>query len=149
MNKMKRKLIVGLVIAVLAVLLLGCDSEEVDVTPPVISDITVSNITEGKTVYNITECSATITWTTDEPAKGYLKYRCPGDGGEGISQMVWDLKYTDESTFHRVVLEELPSGKLCRFQVIAHDASGNIATSEEMSFTTWERPLVPKRPVYD
>jgi len=144
---MKRKLIVGLMVAVLATLLLGCGDEEVDVTPPVISDITVSNFIEGKTVYNSAEINVTITWTTDEPTKGYLKYRCPRDGDDGVSPIDgWDLKYTDESTFHRVVLEDLPC-KLCWFHVIAHDASGNIATSEEMSVTTPAPPPHLIRPI--
>jgi len=127
---MKRKLIVGLVVVVLAALLLGCDSEEVDKTPPVISDITVSNVTES---------SATITWTTDEPARGYLVYKCAFVSDTGAMSML-GRKETDESTFHRVVLEEKSSkgssAKLLWFQVSAHDASGNIATSEEMSFCT-------------
>jgi hypothetical protein len=132
---MKRKLVVGLMIAILPALLPGCGGEEVDVTPPVISDITVSNITEN---------SAAITWTTDEPAKGYLEYQCAFVAHMG-SMSKLGHKETDESTFHRVVLEEKSSSsttaKLMWFQISAHDASGNIATTEEMSFTAPPHPF--------
>ena len=125
----ERKLIVGLVIAILAALLPSCGGEEVDVTPPVISEIMASNVTES---------SATITWSTDEPAKGYVRYGCSFVSDTG-SMSSLACKETDESTFHRVVLEEKSSSsttaKLMWFRISAHDASGNIATTEEMSFT--------------
>ena len=122
---MKRKLIVGLMIAVLATLLLGCDSEEVvevDVTAPVISDIIVSNITES---------SATITWTTDEPARGNVRWMRSG-AGVGVSF----FEDTEESTSHSVILEGLKPDTVYCFRVIAKDASGNKATSEDRCFTT-------------
>ena len=129
-----RQLAIASIIIILTVLLAGCGGEEVDNTPPVISDITVSNVTES---------SATITWTTDEPAKGYLKYQCAFVGHMG-SMSMWGCKETDESTFHRVVLDETRSSttaKLMWFQISAHDACGNIATTEEMSFTAPPHPF--------
>jgi len=124
--KKQKRVIVGLVVAILAALLLSCDSE-VDVTPPVISEIMVSNIAEN---------SATITWSTDEPTRGYLRYGCSFDGMSLLS-----FKYSDESTFHIVVLDELRPDEHYWFEVTATDASWNTATAEEGSFRTTEVPV--------
>jgi len=124
--KKQKRVIVGLVVAILAALLLSCDSE-VDVTPPVISEIMVSNIAEN---------SATITWSTDEPTRGYLRYGCSFDGMSRLS-----FEYSDESTSHIVVLDELRPDEHYWFEVTATDASWNTATAEKGSFRTTEVPL--------
>lgn len=127
MNKMNRKLIVGLVIAILATLLPSCggeEVEEVDVTPPVISQVSVSEITET---------TAIITWATDEPADSVVYYvrriHPPAH-----------LYVSDENlvTSHSISLSELATGATYNYWVRSKDASGNEVESEVMSFTTLE-----------
>jgi len=123
----QKRVVVGLMIAILAALPPSCGGEEVDETPPVIFDITVSNITES---------SATITWTTDEPVEGaVLTYH------QKNTHTLLPPKYSDKSTFHIAVLEELRPDKHYWFQVSTADASGNTAISEKRSFRTTEVPL--------
>lgn len=92
-----------------------------DTTPPVISNIAVTNITQT---------SASVTWTTNEPATSFVDYGTTiaygGTSGDGTTLV----------TGHTVILNSLQSGTLYHFRVRSADSSGNQATSSDGNFTT-------------
>ncbi|MGH8246589.1 MAG: GDSL-type esterase/lipase family protein, partial [Gammaproteobacteria bacterium] len=92
-----------------------------DTTPPVISAVTVSNVTDT---------TATITWTTDEPATSQVEYGPTTNYG-------W-LRPIDPTlvTSHSVTLVGLSPGVLYHFRVFSRDGPGNTATSSDSTFTT-------------
>ena len=98
---------------------------EADETPPLISEVSASNITTT---------SATITWTTDEPATSQVEY-----GGVWLCIAITSL---DESLVisHNVDLSGLQPNTTYHFRVKSKDASGNEAASEDCSFTTLALP---------
>jgi len=85
-----------------------------DETPPTISGVNVSNITES---------SATITWATNEPATGQVNY------GETETYGSTTTLDTNLSKTHTATLTGLDDGTTYNFQVISKDSSGNEATS--------------------
>jgi hypothetical protein len=92
-----------------------------DVTPPVISDILVTDISET---------AATVTWTTDEPSDSQVEYG-------------WTLAYGSETPLdaeqvldHGVDLSDLSPGRLYHYRVRSADGSGNAAYSEDQTFQT-------------
>ncbi|TSC84154.1 MAG: mucin-2-like [Parcubacteria group bacterium Gr01-1014_17] len=99
-----------------------------DITPPVVSSVLASSITAN---------SAVITWTTDEPALGYVNYGSVAD---------WAITPYDNSwaayvTPHSYTLSNLKSGTLYTFRVYNFDAKGNSAVLStgyppEHTFTT-------------
>jgi peroxiredoxin len=93
-----------------------------DKTPPTISGINTSNITES---------SAIITWMTNEPATSQINYK---KDGETASITTADTNLT---TTHSIALSKLNSGTTYSFTIIAKDAAGNQATSPSgKTFTT-------------
>ncbi len=92
-----------------------------DETPPVITDLQV---------VNITETSARILWTTNEPATTELRYGTTTDYGDGT------FVDTTLTTDHVVDLSGLTPGVLYHFLVTSADASGNNTSSSDQSFTT-------------
>ncbi len=91
-----------------------------DVTPPVISNVVVSGITET---------SATISWDTDETADSKVDYGLTGSYGSTAS----------DGTFvsnHSVSLTGLTAGKTYHFRVRSSDPSGNTGSSGDFTFTT-------------
>lgn len=95
--------------------------EELDTTPPVISEVDISHITES---------SATIKWETDEVAICQIEY------GEDNT---WDKERDLGSTFktsHNVRLAELETKTTYHFRIQALDESGNEALSKNYDFTT-------------
>jgi thiol-disulfide isomerase/thioredoxin len=84
-----------------------------DTTPPVISAINA----------NVTESSAIITWTTDEPSTGQVEY-----GKEGGDTSTTPEE-TDLNNVHSIALNSLDSGTTYSFTIISKDAAGNQATS--------------------
>jgi peroxiredoxin len=85
-----------------------------DKTPPTISGFNVSNITES---------SATITWTTDEPATSHVEYGKTETYG---STTRLDTKL---AASHSATLTRLDSSTHYNFRVVSKDASGNEAKS--------------------
>ena len=88
-------------------------------------------------ISDVTETSAVITWTTDEPSYGSLAYW-------------WGTSFWDESAFtfvdapglsekHSIALTELEKGTTYHFQVKAIDESENRAWSPEIFFATPEK----------
>ena len=92
-----------------------------DTTPPIISNITVTNITDD---------SATIKWDTDEFADSLVKY---GTSSGAYTKQEYDELFVKK---HAVSLYNLSPGTKYYFVVKSVDLSGNSAESSEYSFTT-------------
>ena len=92
-----------------------------DTTPPVITNIQASNITQT---------TAKITWTTDEPATSQVEYGKTTSYG---SQTSLD---PDLVTSHTVNLSGLDLGTLYHYRVKSKDANNNLAVSGDNTFTT-------------
>ncbi|OGS27358.1 MAG: hypothetical protein A2297_03000 [Elusimicrobia bacterium RIFOXYB2_FULL_48_7] len=92
-----------------------------DVTPPVISSLSAGSLTAT---------SANITWTTDEAATSRVEY--------GLTASYGFLTTLDASlvTSHSVSLAGLVVGTQYHYRVISQDASANIVTSADATFTT-------------
>jgi len=101
-----------------------------DVTPPVISNIQV---------INITQTSAEVTWDTNEPATSCVEY------GETSS---YELGMECNMTLvysHSIVLTGLDPLTTYHFRVISRDVSFNTAMSGDNTFTTLgdsEAPII-------
>jgi hypothetical protein len=99
-----------------------------DTTPPTIKDITTSALTAG---------SATISWTTSEPATSEIDYGLTT--GYGLSA-------TDSGsvTAHKIILNSplIVPGTTYHFVIKNTDAAGNTATSPDQSFTTKGATLI-------
>ena len=97
----------------------------VDVTDPVVSNLSVSPITEN---------SAVITWTTDEPANSQVNY-----GSTSSNWALTPIDYT-KVTSHSVTLTGLTSGTLYKYRVMSTDDLGNTTQTptypSEYTFTT-------------
>ena len=100
-----------------------------DTTPPIISNITVTNITEK---------SATIKWDTDEFVDSLVKY---GTSSGAYTKQEYDELFVKK---HAVSLYNLSPGTKYYFVVKSVDLSGNSAESSEYSFTTTG---VPNKPI--
>ena len=94
-----------------------------DETPPTISGVSVSNITES---------SATITWLTNERATSQVQFGKTETYGSNTTP---DTNLTNN---HNVTLTGLSDNTTYYFKVISKDASGNEATlaAEDQKFTT-------------
>ncbi len=92
-----------------------------DTSPPVLSGITASNISE---------LGATITWTTDEGASARVEYGTSTSYGASTS--------TDNNlvTSHSRTLSGLSDATTYHYRVISQDAAGNTASSGDNTFTT-------------
>jgi peroxiredoxin len=100
---------------------------QADTTPPAISGINVSNITES---------GAIITWTTNEAATSQVEYGKTETYG---STTPLDSKLT---TSHSVTLTGLDDNTTYYFKVVSKDASGNKAMlAGDQPFTT--KPIIP------
>ncbi|MBA7715755.1 hypothetical protein ES703_124813 [subsurface metagenome] len=92
-----------------------------DVTPPVISEVYISDITE---------LSATINWVTDEPATSQVEY--------GTTSAYGDTTLLNEEldTNHSVTITELEPETSYHFRIKSADEAGNEALSGDDNFTT-------------
>lgn len=92
-----------------------------DTTPPVISNIQVTNVTAS---------TARITWTTNEASTSQAEY--------GLTASYGYVTALDSNllTTHTVNLSGLASYSTYDFRVKSRDAAGNIATSSNYTFTT-------------
>ncbi len=102
-------------------------SPPADTTPPVISNVRTSGISDS---------SATITWTTDEASSSVVEY--------GTSSTSYDSSVTgrDSVTFHSVTLTGLSAGTIYHYRVNSTDAAGNTAYSIDHTFTSGADPLL-------
>ncbi|MFH7320184.1 fibronectin type III domain-containing protein [Desulfurivibrio sp. D14AmB] len=86
---------------------------------------TISNIA----VENITANSATITWSTDQPATGKVEY------GETTAYGL-TVGSTEPTTSHRFTLTDLNSGQQHHFRVSSSNQEGQTTTSGNHNFET-------------
>ncbi|MDB5265327.1 MAG: hypothetical protein JWM39_40 [Parcubacteria group bacterium] len=96
-----------------------------DVTPPVLSSIVSSPTFSG----------ATITWTTNENASSTVNYGTSSTYGTASTTATL-------ITSHSITLSGLAASTLYHFQVASADASNNVATSSDLTFTTTAAPDV-------
>ncbi|MBN2317858.1 MAG: fibronectin type III domain-containing protein [Acidobacteria bacterium] len=96
-------------------------SEVFDTTPPVISAVAASGITEN---------GATISWTTNEASTGRVEYGTTAGYGSTTNLN------TAMQTSHVQALSGLTGGTLYHFRVLSMDEEGNLAESGDYTFTT-------------
>jgi hypothetical protein len=92
-----------------------------DVTPPKVTAVSAGTPAAG---------SATVTWTTDEPASSQVEYGATTAYG---STSALDSTLT---AGHSVVLTGLTANSIYHFRVLSRDAAGNLAASADATFTT-------------
>jgi regulation of enolase protein 1 (concanavalin A-like superfamily) len=92
-----------------------------DTTPPVISGVVSSAITD---------VTATISWFTDEASDTQVEYGTTT--GYGSSTVLDSLMIV----IHAQVIRGLSPNTLYHYRVISKDAAGNIARSDDRTFTT-------------
>ena len=131
------KLIAGIVI-ILTLLFGGmsCDTYEVQPPPDTTApDLTAPSFT-NLSAENITETTATISWTTDEPATSQVEY------GETSAYGLITPLDNDLVTSHSVSLTGLDPDTTYHFIVKSEDLAGNEAISGDHNFTTVSAPPV-------
>jgi len=98
-----------------------------DTTPPVISEVKVSNISSSAM-----GGSAEITWKTDEPATSQVSY------GTSASYGTLQPSQTDTTPaiFHDVILYGLAPQTTFHYKVVSRDADGNEKSSPDATFAT-------------
>jgi len=92
-----------------------------DTTPPTIGSVTVSERTGTE---------ATITWITDEPSDTQIEYGTTSEYG-GVTTLDSPL-----TTSHIQALTGLSPDTGFHFRVLSRDLAGNLAISQDYSFTT-------------
>ncbi|MBI5530207.1 MAG: hypothetical protein HY918_01775 [Candidatus Doudnabacteria bacterium] len=102
----------------------------VDVTAPVISSVSTSNITSS---------AVTVNWVTDELADGQLEYGLTTS--YGTSTQVFPTMYIS----HYINLPGLAPSTTYHFRIKSKDAAGNLGVSADGTFTTavYVAPLTP------
>jgi chitodextrinase len=92
-----------------------------DTAPPIISGVAVSAMTES---------TATIAWNTNEPADSQVDY--------GLSSSYGNTTPLDPSMVvsHSRTIQGLLPNTTYHFRVKSRDAAGNLAASQDLSFTT-------------
>ncbi|MEM9338652.1 MAG: fibronectin type III domain-containing protein [Bacteroidota bacterium] len=93
--------------------------ESIDLTPPTISDVTVTT----------TPNAATINWVTDEAASSKIAYGL--HAGFGLSEGLISVRKA-----HQLTLTGLEQGTTYHFQVSGEDAVGNASQHPALTFTT-------------
>lgn len=124
---MSRNVLVALnaLISVAFVGALTVFAQTADTTPPVISGVGTSGISQT---------TATISWTTDEPADTQVEY------GTSTAYGLSSVLNTATSTAHSVALSGLTASTTYHFMVKSKDVAGNSATSSDYSLTTLPLP---------
>ncbi len=99
-----------------------------DTTPPVLGNIQVTGITGN---------SATITWTTHEPATSQVQY------GTDIQYGSSTTLNSSLVTSHSVTVTGLTPNTVYHYRVKSADAASNLAVSWDLSFTSGSTDTVP------
>ena len=99
-----------------------------DTTAPVISAVSVGSITST---------SATVSWTTDEPATGSTDYGPTGSYGSTTATA------TGLTVSHNRTITGLQPSTTYHYRVRSTDAAGNERVSADATFTTSPAPPVP------
>lgn len=97
--------------------------------PVVTQPLAIASIQAG----SLTKTSATITWTTNNPATGEVDYS--QNSSMPVSQTL-TVKSSTMTTTHSIVLPSLVSGTVYYYRVISADSSNTIANSSNLTFTT-------------
>jgi hypothetical protein len=92
-----------------------------DTTAPVISSISTSGVGEN---------AATVSWTTDEPADTVVEYGTTTAYGSATPLSAPLVKA------HSAVLTGLSPGTVYHYRVKSRDGAGNLAVSDDQTFTT-------------
>ena len=102
-----------------------------DTEPPVVTNISVSSITTD---------AATIGWTTDEVATGYVEYGTMPDYGS-VTPLPEDF-----ATEHQVQLSGLSADTTYYYRIVVSDAAGNSSQTPGESFATEAAPTSEPEP---
>lgn len=94
-------------------------------TPDTLGPV-ISSIAAG----SLTETTATITWTTNEPADSQVEY------GPTSAYGATSALNATPVTSHSVPLTGFTRGQLVHYRVKSRDAAGNLTTSGDSTFTT-------------
>jgi beta-lactamase superfamily II metal-dependent hydrolase len=117
-------------IVIILILLLGwvsCDKSESEL--PSIPDTTAPSIA-NVSAENITEITAIVNWTTDEPATSQVEY------GKTITYGLATPLDSELVTSHSVSITGLEPDSTYHFSVKSEDLAGNEAVSGDYAFTT-------------
>lgn len=118
----------------------GAITPAIDTTPPIIANVSATDVTET---------TAIITWTTDEPATSRVEWR-PAPGS--CNGPLWILTKEESQlvTSHSIILKQagLGPGSTYIYWVQSKDANGNEAKSEEYTFITLGTAEVPEFPMF-
>lgn len=109
-----------------SVIVVGTGDTSADTIPPVISNISATNIGQF---------SADINWSTNEPADGQVEFLNPCPSTGCLTPIVSTL-----TTSHTINVSNLLSSTLYPYRIFSRDAAGNLATSANQSFTTTSAP---------
>ena len=96
-----------------------------DVTPPQILDVAAGQVTAS---------SASVAWTTDEPASSQVEY------GTTIAYGSATTLDTTLATSHSQPLTGLSPSTVYHYRVLSRDGAGNLATGMDATFTTATTP---------
>jgi hypothetical protein len=96
-------------------------TEAADTTPPVISSVTAGSLTQN---------SAVVSWSTNEAADTQVEYGATAAYGSSTALN------SGMSTSHSQSVSGLSANTLYHYRVKSRDASGNLATSTDYTFTT-------------
>ena len=102
--------------------------DAVDVTPPVISDVSTGNITSSSVI---------LRWSTNEPADSQLEYGPTTDYGSKTSYNA--ALVTD----HELAITGLDAGTTYHARALSSDGGGNAAASADFDFTTLAVDVTP------
>jgi peroxiredoxin len=83
----------------------------------------------GISVTNVTETAATITWSTNQPARGQLEYGTTTSYGNSTP-------LSGELTSHKAVLSGLSPNTTYHYRIKVQDAAGREVVSEDRTFKT-------------
>lgn len=102
-------------------------TDVLDTTPPQIAGVKAVNLVSSGTM-----SSATITWTTDEPATSQVSY------GTSVGYGTLQPSQTDTTPVkdHSVLLQGLPTQTIIHYKVISRDVDGNESSSSDYTFIT-------------
>jgi len=104
-----------------------------DTTPPTITGVWLCGI-------GATETTANICWTTNELSTSQVEY---WTSPSMLSPL--DETYVTE---HHVELTDLTPGTTYYYKTMSRDKAGNLAVSDEYTFTTlWEEEVAPVEPI--
>jgi len=98
--------------------------------PTVSNDMRSPEVRNVK-VQSIDASSAKITWQTDEPTLGFIKYGIHDGFYYGYSNL--ENYYSFD---HELIVKDLPQNSMTHISVVVKDFAGNVANSRDKSFLT-------------